>query len=289
MGKSRLAAIAAALVATLTVTVIAAPSAAGAPATPTSAGTIRPAYYLSLGDSLAFGYSDANLGAWLAAGSPMDFRPQYFHGYTDDLANALGVPAVNLSCPGESTATMLGIAGTCPAASAGYGTWPYTGSQMSAASAFLHQYRWRRGIITLSIGSDDVLPLAGACLGSPTCPRLQPALNTVRSNLSTILNSLRRAAPFATIVVLAPYNPFGFAFPISNVLALEVDLTIAGVALVHLDRVADAFTPINVTAAAQHCSYVYFGCTQYGSNSGDVHPTTAGYSLISQAFEKVLG
>lgn len=293
MARSRIAAIASAVVALLGLTVSLAPSAAAAPTAPTalaarpSAGTATPAYYLSLGDSLAFGYSQAHLQAWLAAGQPADFRP-YFRGYTDDLADWLGVPAVNLSCPGETTATMLGTAGTCPAASAGFGTWPYSGSQMSAATAFLRGHRWQRGIITLSIGSNDVLPVAEGCLGSATCAALSPALKTLRDNLSTILNSLRRAAPFATILVLAPYNPFGFAYPVSNILALEIDLTIAGVALVHLDPVADAFTPINVTNAGAHCRYVYVGCAQYGSDATDIHPTDAGYALIADAFEKVL-
>lgn len=283
MRRSRIAAIGSALVGVLAVAVIAAPSAAAAPAAPASTRVATPAYYLSLGDSLAFGFSEFKFSEFLQSGNP-----GVFIGYTDDLADRLGVPAVNLSCPGESTSTMLGIGGTCPAASAGYGTWPYSGSQLSAATTFLSRYRWRHGIITLSIGSDDVLPIAGGCLGSLTCPALQPALTTLRSNLSTILVSLRRAAPFATIVVLVPYNPFGFEYPTSNILALEVDLTIAGVSLVHLDPVANAFTPINVTDAANHCDYVYFGCTQYGLFAGDVHPTDAGYSLIAQAFEKVL-
>jgi hypothetical protein len=293
MARSRIAAVASAVVALLGLTAILAPSAAATPAAPAavavrpSAAAATPAYYLSLGDSLAFGYSHAHLQAWLAAGEPANFRP-FFQGYTDDLAGWLGVPAANLSCPGETTATMLGTAGTCPAASAGFGTWPYSGSQISAATAYLRDHRWQRGIITLSIGSDDMLPVAQRCLGSATCPALSPALKTMRGNLSTILNSLRRAAPFATIVVLAPYNPFGFDYPVSNILALEIDLTIAGVALVHLDPVADALTPINVTNAGQHCRYVYFGCAQYGADATDIHPTDAGYSLIADAFEKVL-
>jgi lysophospholipase L1-like esterase len=285
MRRSRFATIGSTLVAAIALTAFAAQPAAASPVNRPASGTARPAYYLSLGDSLAFGYSDANLAAWLAAGgSPMNVH-DYFHGYTDDLAGWLGATAVNLSCPEETTSTMLGIGGVCPAASAGYGTWPYSGSQLSAATRFLKHYHWwQRGIITLSIGSDDVLPIAHACLGSLSCPALNSALKTMRSNLSTILNSLRRAAPLATIVVLAPYNPFGFDYPVSNVLAVEVDLSIAGVALAHLDPVANAFTPINVTDAGQHCSYVYFGC----SGSTDIHPTVAGYALIAQAFQKVL-
>jgi len=296
MRRSRFAIVGSALVAAITLTAIAAPSAAATPAVQPTVGMAKPAYYLSLGDSLAFGYSDVNALAFAATAPSFDVTT--FSGYTQALATSLGVQATNFSCPEETTTTM--IHGQCQgmidaqqvAAAAGiplpasdFQHTPYTGPQLAAATAFLSHYRWwQRGIVTVSIGSDDVLPVAGACLGSVSCPALGPALKAMRTNLSTILTSLRRAAPLATIVVLAPYNPFGFAYPVSNVLALEVDLSIAGVALAHLDPVADAFTPINVTDADQHCTYVYYGC----HGSADIHPTDAGYAVIAQAFRTVL-
>jgi hypothetical protein len=110
----------------------------------------------------------------------------------------------------------------------------------------------------------------------------------MRDNLSTILATLHRAAPFATVVVLAPYNPYGFADPISNLLAVQLDLSIAAVSVLHLDPVADGFTPINIALASEHCSLIYYGCSQYDMLATDIHPTEAGYAVLAQAFEKAL-
>jgi lysophospholipase L1-like esterase len=303
MGRSRLATLGSALVAAITLTAVLAPSAAAAPSASSARPAARhaaPAYYLSLGDSLAFGYSDVKAVAFATPDTPTFLNMADFSGYTEILAAQLGVDAVNYSCPDETTSTMIngGCAGMTEAqaiaAAAGvalspseFQHTPYSGTQLQAATAFLSHYRWRqRGVITVSIGADDVLPVAAACLavGDLTCSALQAALTTMRENLDTILGTLRRAAPLASIVVLAPYNPYGFAAPASNLLAAEIDLTIAAVALVHFDRVADAFTPINITYAAQHCTYVYFGC----NGSTDIHPTDAGYALLAQVFDKAL-
>lgn len=277
MRAPRFAALAIAVAGALITTQVAAPAADAAPAAPGTAGpNAQPAYYLSLGDSLAFGYSDANYTKFQSDGDPADF-----HGYTEDLSAAWGVPAVNLSCPGESTTSMITTPCSLP---------PAPAPQLTEAVGYLtsHHLAFRRGIITLSIGSDDILPLARQCATDLGCPALQPALKTLRGNLSTILGSLRRAAPFATIVVLAPYNPYGFADPVSNLLAIRLDLSIAAVSVLHLDPVADGFSPINITLAGQHCSLIYFGCSQYGPFANDIHPTEAGYAVLAEAFQKAL-
>jgi lysophospholipase L1-like esterase len=277
MRAPRFVALATAVAGALITTLVAVPAADAAPAAPDWAGLrAQPAYYLSLGDSLAFGYSDANYAKFQSDGDPADF-----HGYTEDLSAAWGVPAVNLSCPGETTTSMITTPCSLPAAPA---------PQLTEAVGYLssHHLAFRRGIITVSIGSDDVLPIARQCVTDLRCPALQPALKTLRGNLATILGSLRRAAPFATIVVLAPYNPYGFADPISNLLAIQLDLSIAAVSVLHLDPVADGFSPINISLAAQHCSLIYFGCSQYGPFASDIHPTQAGYAVLAQAFEKAV-
>lgn len=255
------------------------PVADAATAAPEPVGSTAPAYYLSLGDSLGFGYSDAKLAAFGTNGQLSDFV-----GYTDDLAAYLGVAATNLSCPGETSSTMIN--GGCPWTLAGAPLHSsYRGAQLAAATTFLVQHRLQRGFITVSIGSNDVLPVAQECLTDPTCSALTPVLTTMRGNLSTTLNFLRRAAPLATIAVLAPYNPFGFAYPQSNIAAGEFDLSIAGVTVLHLDRVADAFVPINLRYQPSGCSPLLYFCL---GTSSDVHPTDAGYAVIAQSFEKVL-
>ncbi len=287
MRVSRWAGLCGAMVAALMV--VAAPAAGAAPLVQSPRS--GPAYYLSLGDSLAFGYSQAKFDDFTDSTSPGYLDLADFTGYTDDLAGYLHTEATNYSCPAETTTTMIngGCKWTVEGTAMGATTEqllhdPYAGSQLRAATDLLSHHRWQRGVITVSIGSTDMLPVAEQCLSNPACPGLAAALKTMRSNLSTILTKLRRAAPFATIVVLAPYNPFGFAYPLSNIAAVAFDLNVAAVALLHFDRTADAFGPINVRGAGDHCALVYYGC----SGSTDIHPTDAGYALIARAFEKVL-
>ncbi|MFY9865939.1 MAG: hypothetical protein WAK58_19155, partial [Trebonia sp.] len=56
--------------------------------------------YLALGDSVAFGFVPSN-----AVPAPNYFDASSFVGYPEDVAQALHIPVVNASCPGETTAS----------------------------------------------------------------------------------------------------------------------------------------------------------------------------------------
>lgn len=304
--RNRLVTMATAFVALITAaTVLVPPAAAAAPSPATAvAGNMATApvraaaqsvsggrYYLSLGDSLAFGYSDVKLGEFEQSGDL-----SVFTGYTDDLAHTLqsrypGLQTVNLSCPGETSTTM--IAGGCPWTEPRPGLpagaplhRPYSGDQLDAATGFLRSHRGQVALVTVSIGSNDILPVARDCMATvPSCPALGPTLRTMRANVARILWKLRLTSPRTQVVVLAPYNPFGFAFPATNILAVPFDLSLAAVALLSGDRVADAFTPINGRYQPSGCSPLVYFCPGL---STDVHPTDAGYAVITTAFEKAL-
>lgn len=248
-------------------------------------------YYLSLGDSLGFGYSAQNFQQFMGDGNIDDFA-----GYTQQVAAYLQLspPAVmNMSCPMETTATMIN--GPCPAAGqieaiTGQ-TWPFD-PQLGAAQTFLAGHRLDRGVITLSIGANDLFTAVDAnpsCLTNPGCPQLKTAITTVRTNLTQILRTLRQAAPRATIVVLTPYNPFGHAVPMSNLAAIAFNLTVGMTALFNSARVADAFGPINAQYPKTFdCGYLVFYCAGPAVDP-DIHPTATGYGVIATAFEKAIG
>ena len=234
-----------------------------------------PAYYLSLGDSLGYGYQAAKVATATGAAS-------FNTGYTDDLARLLALTGnrrtvVNYSCPGETSSTF--IAGGC-AWTLGGGPLhdPYPGSQLSAARSFLQIHPGQVSLITLSIGANDVLSDLTACQTSlSSCP-LTAHLAALHSNLDSILTQLRSLAPTAKIVVLSLYNPFAKAVPSSSALTLAVDATIDASALAHTARVADAYVPFNVLPWPGLCKLTYYCST------GDIHPTDLGYSEIGAAF-----
>lgn len=300
MHMSRRVGLSVAAIAALVATVVVSPAASAAPAPgqvrSQPAGSTSYQYYLSLGDSLGFGYSQANFEKFTQNRNPADFA-----GYTQDLAGDLHLSAAttNYSCPEETTTTM--IYGPCPAAAliekVTGEPWPYD-PQLGAATTFLAHHAGQRGLITVSVGSNNLLDAIGSaptCLTNPTCPEIGQVLKTVGTNLTTIVRTLHRAAPRATIALLAPYNPYGHAQPVSNLAVVALDFTIAVVGLFNGARVADAFGPINVAQATTFdCGNLVYYCgplqtvPESDHFPGDIHPTDAGYGVIAQAFEKVL-
>jgi hypothetical protein len=101
------------------------------------------AYYLALGDSLAFGFQP-------------DFN--WDHGYVQDLYANLrqhgGRNLTNYGCNTESSVTMIN--GGCRFADLLHNH--YSGPQLNAAIAFLHEHVGEISPVTLDMGANDVIP-----------------------------------------------------------------------------------------------------------------------------------
>jgi lysophospholipase L1-like esterase len=103
---------------------------------------------------------------------------------------------VNLSCSGETTATMMN-GGICTYA---------TGSQLGDAEAFLASHPGQVAFVTMDIGGNDLalcffsIPINAACFTA--------ALPTATANLETILTGLRTAGGALPIVGMTYYDPF---------------------------------------------------------------------------------
>lgn len=252
-----------------------------APSGGAPAGRLR--FYLSLGDSLGFGFSEARLAALLAA---HDYTAAAFGGYTADVATSLkvgdpGLVVTNLSCPGETTTSYLH--GGCPFTTRGkltLHTW-YTGPQAAAAESYLQARRGERGLVTVSLGSNDLIGLLTRCRGfTAACllAQVTPTLTALRTNLTTALLELRQADPAAELVALAPYNPFAVTVAASDALALALDSAISAAAAPAGARVADAYPAFNGGGGAgQICQL-----TAYCTPLHDIHPTAAGYRVIAR-------
>jgi lysophospholipase L1-like esterase len=235
-------------------------------------------YYLALGDSLAYGYQDAKFKAELATGT---FDASTFTGYAGDFAAAMKVvrpdlQETNLGCPGETTLTYF-HAGTCPTPSILLHV-HYTTSQRDAALAFLAAHPGQVSPITLDNGANDVTP----CLQLPdptAC--FATSIAGVGANLDTALAELRAAAPDAEIIVMQYYDPFALALPSSLPVTQLLNQTIAAQAAKHGARLADAFTPFNVSPPPPDnlCTLTLICPPTF-----DEHASDRGYALIAQQF-----
>jgi lysophospholipase L1-like esterase len=240
--------------------------------------------YLALGDSLAFGYSQAKFNELFPDENPADYET----GYVNDFADVLkvfdpGLQLVNDGCPGETTESF--IKGPCAYQLEFPLHHPYAGgpdsSQLSDAIAYLEAHPGSVNPITIDIGANDALgliettcKLEAACIaaGAPA------VFAKIGANLGLILGELRAAAPHAQIVVLGLYNPFGEKITGGDALTADLNEVEAKVAAGVGARFADPlpfFNPPGALEAPTICLLTNM-CTPLV----DIHPTDLGYKVL---------
>jgi lysophospholipase L1-like esterase len=237
-------------------------------------------YYLSLGDSFAFGLQLEKLFAEFAAGT---YSPDSFNtGYTDVFAALMrrirpDLNVVNYSCPGGGGDTTRFLTDGCLFTDNGLDLHDnFIGSQMDAAVSFLRDHRGQVGPITLSTGGDDIAEAVYGCNADPDCVASSGLADRLVSELGEILSRLRAAAPDAEIILLLPHNGASIDFPDSNDLwGTYVDL-MRSIAAAHRVRVVDAFSAI--TLSGRECELTFL------CSIDDAHPTDEGYSVLGHLF-----
>jgi lysophospholipase L1-like esterase len=152
-------------------------------------------YYLALGDSLAWGWQPVPADDGL--------------GYAQDLYRHMlhtqpNLQIQNLSCVGETSATMLGLNNIyCP-------NWQFTKNmtttpQMTQALSFIQAHPQQINLVTVDIGANDLL---AALKGGITLQKLLQVILQLHTNLDSIFGQLRAAVgtqvPIATMTY---YNP----------------------------------------------------------------------------------
>ena len=257
------------------------------------AATKSPTYYVSLGDSYSVGYQPGR-GA-----SP---------GYTAVVARSTRFTLVNFGCSGATTTSLASSVG-CPDVlphTAGVVLYPTT-TQESAAEAFLTAHRGHIGLITVSIGGNDVT--ACAVQANPiSC--VSTAVTGITKNVTSLAAALRAAAgpdvpiigltypdvilgsyiypkqpAAASSLSLAKLSVVAFKYLINP--ALTKAYAPASGSLVDVTKATGAYVPLTRTvryrpygtipaAVASVCALTWF-CAQ-----GNIHATTKGYTLIGK-------
>ena len=150
---------------------------------------------------------------------------------------------VNLACPGDDTTEMVdGIGGASPFGSACYGPFaqlrPGGSSQLDVALAYLEENPGEVGLITITVGANDILacdledPDVQACIGEQ--------LGLISVNLPYIIARLMVAAPGVPIVGTNYYNP-NLAFWLVDPAIAEASLALTPVFNGVLEAVYGAF------------------------------------------------
>jgi hypothetical protein len=141
------------------------------------------AYYLALGDSLAYGTQNAKFDREFPNIDPATFNT----GYVDDFGAMMarlskGIAVINLGCPGETSDTLINggpTPTTCatdalPLVSAFPLVWlhhPYTTHvQLNDALAFLQAHARQTSPITVDVGGVDLLVTEQQCASAKRRP-----------------------------------------------------------------------------------------------------------------------
>ena len=149
-----------------------------------------PAFYVSLGDSLAQGVQPNAKGVSVETNQ----------GYANQLFTALkmGNPLLKLEklgCPGETTTSMI-KGGICKYSD---------GNQLAQAVAFLKAHKGHVQLVTIDIGANDLNP----CVVLTSTPKIVACLDKVfpvmLKNLATIMATLRAAGGTSLKIVGMTY------------------------------------------------------------------------------------
>jgi lysophospholipase L1-like esterase len=264
----------------------------------TTGATSSPTYYVSVGDSYSIGYQP-------------DPTLALRHGYTNTVLSleqkrGTSLTLVNFGCGGATTASLLTSKG-CPLGALHGPRYPTT-SQATAALQFIAAHHGHIGLITVSIGGNDITACAAAADPTTCVVKVMP---TVATNITTLVKELHAAAGKKVPIVGTTYPDVILGTwvhpPVSQTLAT---LSVAAFRLIInpvMKRAYDdnggtfvdgttatgAYTPLTKTvslkpygkipvAVADVCTLTWF-CTK-----GDIHPHTRGYQLIGTLIVKAL-
>jgi lysophospholipase L1-like esterase len=257
------------------------------------AGAAGPTYYVSVGDSYSVGYQPG-IGATT--------------GYAGYVTKKTHLTLANFGCGGATTTSIINSVG-CPDVlphTAGAHLYPTT-TQAAASDAFITAHRGHIGLITVSIGGNDVT--ACAAQASPI-PCVATAVTSIDQNVTTLATGLRSAAgPKVPIIGLTypdvilgdyvypaqPATAARMALAAQSVVAFKTLINpalakayaAAGGVFVDVTAATGAYTPLTTTvtvapygtipqAVARVCTLTWFCAV------GNIHATNTGYALIGK-------
>ncbi|MGN6609062.1 MAG: SGNH/GDSL hydrolase family protein [Jatrophihabitans sp.] len=279
-------------------TVLAAACVAGLGVAPASAappgGHVKKVHrssdYLALGDSVAFGYREANNPP-----TPDYTNAANFTGYPELVGRALHLRVANASCPGETSgslnsATTLSYAcGLTPTGLNGYKEhYPlhvsYAGTQLQYALDYLRHHRDTR-LVTLMIGANDGF-LCQATTADQCASEIGGVLAKVAANVTTTLEAIRQQAHYRGQIVIVDYYSLDYRSAAANASSQGLNQAMNTAAKPFGVTVADAYTLFQQAAAQNGGDTCAAGLLTVLTGGGcGVHPSVAGQALLAQAVE----
>jgi len=242
--------------------------------------------YLALGDSVTFGYREADTSP-----PPNYSDASSFVGFPEDVGAALGFNVANAACTGESSASFI-VEGARSNGCAAYRTASplhvsYGGTQLQYAVQYLTSHPQTQ-LVSLMIGYNDLF----VCEETTTdrCASEVPAvLKQVSTNVADILGVIRHGARYDGQVVIVNYYSFDYANSATNGSTQEVNGAQDSAAKPFDVQIADSFAAFQAAArpfGGDSCAAGLL--TRLTGGGCGIHPSAAGQALLAAAVERVV-
>ena len=268
------------------------------PTITTQSSVTRGSTYLALGDSVTFGYEEAQV-----VPAPNYQDPTSFIGYPEMLGSELHLKVVNAACSGETSSSLVdptaqsnGCENTPSKGNVGYRTlYPlhvsYSGSQLAFAVNYLRKHQ-DVGLVSLMIGAND-----GFVCQETTADHCQALsekaafIATIKKNVTTILSAIRNKAHYRGQLAILNYYSLDYSSQAQTTQSAALNQAMDSAAAPFHVKVADGFGELQAAAVHSGGSTCKAGLlTQLvGAPSPcGIHPSYAGQSLLAQALEKAI-
>jgi lysophospholipase L1-like esterase len=254
--------------------------------TPVTSGST----YLSLGDSVTFGYEEPAV-----VPTPDYHNASTFLGYPEQLGAELKLRVVNPACPGETSGSLINASAQSNGCENAYRKlYPlhvrYRGAQLAYALPYLRGHPQVR-LVSLMIGANDLfLCQESTHDGCQNPAELNAALAKVAVNVRKILSAVRNQAHYRGQLAIINYYSLNSASPLVSAASLALDRTVDKSAKPFHVVIADGYGEFQAAArnfGANTCGAGLL--TQLGKpGTCGVHPSYAGQALLAQALEKVI-
>jgi lysophospholipase L1-like esterase len=263
---------------------------------------VRGSRYLALGDSVPFGYREAN-----SIPAPNFQRQRSFIGFPEVVAAKLGLKLANAACPGETTASFMkttaqsnGCENSYPKAKNPLGyrsVYPlhvkYRSaheSQLTLAERSLTKHPGTR-LVTLMIGANDGFLCAKTTKDG--CFSEFGALQAkITRNVTKILKGIRNTAHYQGQIALVTYYSLNYSNATDNLESQGLNSALKKAAKPFHAEIANGYGQFRRAARKAHgdacAAHLLTALSGKDKGTCGVHPSLAGAKVLARAVERAI-
>ena len=246
--------------------------------------------YLALGDSVTFGFEEAEV-----VPAPDYGNAASFLGYPLQLGSELPLRVTDAACPGETSSSLVDASAPSNGCEDAYRKQhplhvSYKGSQLAFAVAFLRAHPNVK-LVSLMVGANDIFrcqkTTSDGCLSAA---EQRAVFSKISQNVRIILSAIRGRGHYGGQLAIVNYYSLDYSSAFINGVTRRLNAAMDIPARPFRVRIADGFAEFQAASlhsAGNPCTAGLL--TQLGRpGKCGVHPSYAGQALLAQALAKAI-